>query len=105
MGNGKPSEVHRAVSLVLRWQHRQTALEGRGGLLWLAEQHGAVGRLHFDEGRRAVPREDAVFFALILRGCRRLFSGRVKGSGAFGWVAGQRMASCLLAKRQRPTAR
>jgi hypothetical protein len=72
-------------------------LEGDDCSVWLTKQHGAVGRLHLDEGRRAVPREDAVFFALILRGCRRLFSGRVKCPCAFGWVAGQGMASGLLA--------
>ena len=78
-------------------------LEGDDSLVWLAHQHGAVGCLHLNEGRRAVAGEDAVLLILILRNGGEC-SGRVKRPGAASWIAGQRMASRLLAKRQRTGA-
>jgi hypothetical protein len=96
MGDRQPGQVDRSIALILRWQGRQAVLEGDDGLVWLAQEHGAVGRLHLDEGRRAVAGEDAVLLTLILGGCG-LFSRRVKGSGASGWVAGQGVPACFLA--------
>ena len=57
-------------------------LEGDDGLVRLTKHHGAVGRLHLDEGRRAVAGEDAILLTLILRDSG-LFSGRVKRGGSF----------------------
>ena len=62
----KQGKVDRSIPLILPWQDRQAALEGDEGLVRLTQQHGAVGRFHLDEGRRAVAGEDAVLLAIIL---------------------------------------